>query len=52
MHQVHCFACVSAACSVRAPPELVRIHRGDATALKPTHKAGRRGGDSTARQTW
>ncbi|EBC5331590.1 hypothetical protein CQC47_09980 [Salmonella enterica subsp. enterica serovar Muenchen] len=52
MHQVHCFACVSAACSVRAPPELVRIHRGDATALKPTHKAGRRGGESIARQRW
>ncbi|MCK3721273.1 hypothetical protein MZO45_13585 [Escherichia coli] len=52
MHQVHGFACVSLAPSVRAPPELARIQSCHATALKPTHKAGRRGGESIARQRW
>ncbi|HFE8476240.1 TPA: hypothetical protein ACP62F_003751 [Escherichia coli] len=52
MHQVHGFACVSLARSVRAPPELARIQSCHATALKPTHKAGRRGGESIARQRW
>ncbi|EGX2153190.1 hypothetical protein CPL29_04990 [Salmonella enterica] len=52
MQQVHCFACVRVARSCRAPPELARIQSGHATALKPTHKAGRRGGESIARQRW
>ncbi|HCQ10636.1 MAG TPA: hypothetical protein DIU03_16090 [Leclercia adecarboxylata] len=52
MHQVHCFACVNCASSERAPSELTGIRRGHATALKPTHKAGRRGGESIARQRW
>nr|WP_251120579.1 hypothetical protein [Escherichia coli] len=52
MHQVHGFACVSLAPSVRAPSVLARIQSGHATALKPTHKAGRRGGESIARQRW
>ncbi|EAO8931176.1 hypothetical protein DW484_03565 [Salmonella enterica] len=52
MHQVHCFACVNRASFERVPPELARIRRGHATALKPPHKAGRRGGESIARQRW
>lgn len=50
MHLVHGFACASAARSVRASPELARIQSGHAPALIPTHEAGRRGGESTARQ--
>ncbi len=50
MHQVHDFAFVRFARSGLVPPELARIQSGHATALKPTHKAGRRGGESTARQ--
>ncbi|EAO6627167.1 hypothetical protein CSP17_004710 [Salmonella enterica subsp. arizonae] len=52
MQQVHCFACVRLACLDCAPPVLARIQSGHATALKPTHKAGRRGGESIARQRW
>ncbi|AYZ52352.1 hypothetical protein EGY21_13540 [Klebsiella oxytoca] len=52
MQQVHCFACVRLARFGRAPPALARIQSGHATALKPTHKAGRRGGESIARQWW
>lgn len=52
MQQVHGFACAGVARSERAPPELARIKSGHATALKPTHKAGRRGGESIARQRW
>ncbi|PLL42366.1 hypothetical protein CWN50_08125 [Klebsiella michiganensis] len=52
MQQVHCFACVRLARFGRAPPALARIQSGHATALKPTHKAGRRGGESIARQRW
>ncbi|EEV5610568.1 hypothetical protein DK894_22910 [Escherichia coli] len=37
--------------SSRVPPQLARIQSGHATALKPPHKAGRRGGDSIARQS-
>lgn len=47
---MHAFACTEVARSHFAPPELVRIQSGHAAALKPTHKAGRRGGESTARQ--
>lgn len=50
MHMVRGFACAVVAHSGRAPPVLERIQSGHATALKPTHKAGRRGGESTARQ--
>ncbi|HBW8283645.1 TPA: hypothetical protein MFM07_005205 [Klebsiella pneumoniae] len=32
------------------PPGLARIGRPVASALIPTHEAGRRGGESTARQ--
>ncbi|EOW6674440.1 hypothetical protein ACOZZ4_000614 [Cronobacter dublinensis] len=49
MQQVHGFACVRLARSGRVPPELARIQHSHAAALKPTHKAGRRGGDSIAR---
>ncbi|AZS98682.1 hypothetical protein G3145_004323 [Salmonella enterica subsp. enterica serovar Montevideo] len=52
MQQVHGFACVRLSRSGRSPPELARIQIGHATALKPTHKAGRRGGESIARQRW
>ncbi|EAP0384482.1 hypothetical protein DDQ86_11870 [Salmonella enterica] len=52
MQQVHCFACVRVASSGRAPPELARIQSNHATALKLPHKAGRRGGESIARQRW
>ena len=51
MQHVHGFACAEVARSGRVPPELVRIQSGHATALKATHKAGRRGGDSIARST-
>ncbi|HBY9427188.1 TPA: hypothetical protein MJA13_12625 [Klebsiella pneumoniae] len=50
MHLVHGFACAEIARSDRAPPELARIPNGQATAIKPPHEAGRRGGESTARQ--
>ncbi|EFB3676662.1 hypothetical protein FPS06_27260 [Escherichia coli] len=50
MQQVHGFACAGIARSGRAPPELKRIQSSHATALKPPHKAGRRGGESIARQ--
>lgn len=50
MQKVHCFACAVVANSGRALPELAGLQGDHATALKPTHKAGRRGGESTARQ--
>ncbi|EBJ5653812.1 hypothetical protein DWR38_19170 [Salmonella enterica] len=52
MQQVHGFACAGVARSGRALPELAWIQSGHATALKPPHKAGRRGGESIARQRW
>ncbi|RZM90281.1 hypothetical protein D9742_04355 [Escherichia sp. E1V33] len=52
MQQVHGFACAGGARSGRAPPELARIQSDHATALKPPYKAGRRGGESIARQQW
>ncbi|ECF6091994.1 hypothetical protein FNI42_08890 [Salmonella enterica subsp. salamae] len=52
MQQVHGFACVRLSRSGRAPPALARLQSVDATALKPPHKAGRRGGESIARQRW
>lgn len=50
MQKVHAFACVRLACSGSAQPELTRIQSDHATALKPPHEAGRRGGESIARQ--
>ncbi|HBY0407762.1 TPA: hypothetical protein MIO28_24870 [Klebsiella pneumoniae subsp. pneumoniae] len=50
MQKVHAFARIKLACSGNAQPELTRIQSDHATALKPTPKAGRRGGESTARQ--
>ena len=47
---MHGFACVGIACSDNASLELERIQIGNAVALKLTHEAGRRGGESTARQ--
>ncbi|EAB9830846.1 hypothetical protein EZX66_17860 [Salmonella enterica subsp. enterica serovar Weltevreden] len=52
MHKVHGFACVRFTRSGRAPPKLAWIQSGHATALKSPHKAGRRGGESIARQRW
>ncbi|HFQ7188451.1 TPA: hypothetical protein ACHSSY_003533 [Klebsiella variicola] len=53
MHaKVHGFACVELSRSDRALPELARNQSGHATALKTPHKAGRRGGESIARQRW
>lgn len=49
MQQVHGFACVRLSRYGRAPPALARLQSVDATALKPPHKAGRRGGESIAR---
>ena len=48
---MHGIACVRLACSGSAQPELTRIQSDHATALKPTHEARWRGGESTARQT-
>ena len=50
MRKMHCFACVGLACIYHPPPELARILPPVATALIPTLEAGRRGGESTARQ--
>ncbi|MFH2941863.1 hypothetical protein ABK883_06130 [Enterobacter roggenkampii] len=52
MQQVHGFACVRVARSGNEPPELARVQSIRATASKPPHKAGRRGGESIARQRW
>ncbi|RDT18565.1 hypothetical protein DXF91_10860 [Enterobacter roggenkampii] len=52
MQQVHGFACVRLARFCSEPPELARIQSGHATASKQTHKAGRCGGESIARQWW
>lgn len=50
MHLVREFACAGVAFSRPPSPVLARSVGGCATALKPTPKAGRRGGESTARQ--
>lgn len=49
MQKVHVFACAKFTSFVYGTPELARLRRVRAPALKPTHKAGRRGGDSIAR---
>ena len=50
MHLVHHSACVFIIPAMTIMPELARIQSGHAPALIPTHEAGRRGGESTARQ--
>ena len=50
MHKVHGFACGEIIITSRSPPELARFQCVHETALKPTHEAGRRGGDSIARR--
>lgn len=52
MQKVHVFACAKFTSFVYVTPELARLRRVRAPALKPTHKAGRRGGESIARQRW
>ncbi|EAA7152156.1 hypothetical protein PH56_16470 [Salmonella enterica] len=52
MKLLHYFACASSASFRRTPPELIRVQGNHATASKPPHKAGRRGGESIARQRW
>ncbi|EEV5591794.1 TPA: hypothetical protein GF206_18175 [Escherichia coli] len=52
MQQVHGFACAGSVRSGRAPAERTRIQNGHATAFKPPHEAGGRGGESTARWRW
>ncbi|HBX2504446.1 hypothetical protein B6I46_21400 [Klebsiella pneumoniae] len=51
MHLVHHSACVFIIPAMTIMPELARIQSGHAPALIPTHEAGRRGGESTARQS-
>jgi len=46
---VHGFACKTPYFSHRITPELARLRGVHAPALKATHEAGRRGGDSIAR---
>ncbi|HBX4614205.1 TPA: hypothetical protein MH263_27865 [Klebsiella pneumoniae] len=48
MHEI---ACVFDSRICEPAPALARLGASDPPALKPTHKAGRRGGESTARQT-
>lgn len=50
MHMLHCFECVRPSIFNHAAPVLARVEGGHATALKPTHEAGRRGGESIARR--
>ncbi|RYL40767.1 hypothetical protein EOL21_23585 [Klebsiella pneumoniae] len=47
---MHGLACVSSPCYSCPAPVPARPEPPDAPALKPPHKAGRRGGESTARQ--
>ncbi|EIW9480307.1 hypothetical protein FYL58_23580 [Klebsiella aerogenes] len=52
MHKVHEFAFVFNFSVCQPAPVLARLGAPDATALKMPHKAGRRGGESIARQRW
>ncbi|TKI04921.1 hypothetical protein FCN80_16525 [Martelella alba] len=52
MHLVREFACAAVVFVCSFAPVLAQSGCGRATALKPTHKAGRRGGESIARQRW
>ncbi|TPG62135.1 hypothetical protein EAH77_11910 [Ewingella americana] len=47
---MHGFAFFQKIINHRAAPVLGRLSVGQATALKATHKAGRRGGDSIVRK--
>ncbi|RGO71612.1 hypothetical protein DXB07_22975, partial [Escherichia coli] len=47
--KVHGFACVFLPHSLQTAPFPAQPERDCATALKPPHKAGGRGGESTAR---
>jgi hypothetical protein len=50
MHNVHGFALIFVALKHPAAPVMARFFEAYATALKAMHKAGRRGGDSIARE--
>ncbi|WP_422882770.1 hypothetical protein [Pantoea agglomerans] len=50
MHNVHGFALFSEALKHPAAPVMAAFCEVHATALKAMHKAGRRGGDSIARE--
>lgn len=49
MHNVHGFALIFVALKHPAAPVMARFFEAYATALKAMHKAGRRGGESIAR---
>lgn len=49
MYKKHGCVFAKLASSGRVMPELAQIQSGHASALKPPHKAGRRGEDSIAR---
>ncbi|MCN2155354.1 hypothetical protein MLU89_11595 [Escherichia coli] len=48
---MHGFACVFDPCKLSPAPVLLRPEPTDAPALKATYQAGRRGGESIARQS-
>lgn len=52
MRWMHEFAFVFYFMLCQPVPALARLGAADAPALKATHKAGRRGGESIARQRW
>lgn len=52
MQKVHVFACAKFTGFVYIASDLAWFRGGHATALKPLHEAGGRGGDSTARWRW
>jgi len=49
---VHEFAFKFQGVIFQRAPALARLRAADAPALKATHKAGRRGGESIARKMW
>lgn len=51
-YKVHYFALAELVPSVNAMLEPMQVWSRYASASKPTHKAGRRGGESIARQRW
>lgn len=50
VHSMHYFELEKIILSYLAASDLAWFQCGHATALKPTHEAGRRGGDSIARR--
>jgi hypothetical protein len=50
MHTLHLTAFIPASASCPPAPVPARSEPGHASAFKPTREAGRRGGESTARQ--